>query len=533
MLSLKKQHISKRAIALLVLFLITLFVAIAFHEKIAKIPVKAPQIAETTYRNIKFALTPSTVVSNNDNLSSQPLSVIRPPLASGTLRVSSQNPRYFSDSNGKIVYLTGAHTWSNLQDNGLSNPPAIFDYQKFLDFLVSHNHNFFRLWTWEQAKWTTETTEPYWFTPSPYQRVGKEKAPDGKPKFDLTKFEQSYFDRLRQRVIEAKERDIYVSVMLFNGWSLEDKKVGVSPIKMTPENPWRGHPYHKNNNINGINGDPDNDGKGVEIHTLKIPEITKLQEAYVRKVIDTVNDLDNVLYEISNESPLLSHDWQYYIINLIKDYEAQKPKQHPVGMTVEYPNGDNSKLFASPADWISPVGSLDYRPAAEGKKVILADTDHICGICGDRKWVWKSFTRGENPLFMDMYDRGFTLASSELPSEPLKDETWISLRKNLGYTRTYANRMNIAAMTPNPALASTGYCLANAVASGAEYIIYLPEGGQVTVDLSATPGELVVEWFDPEKGERLSVTKTPGGGNRVFIAPFAKDAVLYLKGTNT
>ena len=30
--------------------------------------------------------------------------------------------------------------------------------------------------------------------------------------------------------------------------------------------------------------------------------ITALQEAYVRKVVDTVNDLDNVLYEISNES---------------------------------------------------------------------------------------------------------------------------------------------------------------------------------------------------------------------------------------
>ena len=30
--------------------------------------------------------------------------------------------------------------------------------------------------------------------------------------------------------------------------------------------------------------------------------MTALQEAYVRKVIDTVNDLDNVLYEITNEA---------------------------------------------------------------------------------------------------------------------------------------------------------------------------------------------------------------------------------------
>jgi hypothetical protein len=34
-----------------------------------------------------------------------------------------------------------------------------------------------------------------------------------------------------------------------------------------------------------------------------------IQEAYVKKVIDTVNDLDNVLYEISNESRGSSDEW--------------------------------------------------------------------------------------------------------------------------------------------------------------------------------------------------------------------------------
>ena len=35
---------------------------------------------------------------------------------------------------------------------------------------------------------------------------------------------------------------------------------------------------------------------------MQVSAVTALQEAYIRKVIDTVNDLDNVLYEISNES---------------------------------------------------------------------------------------------------------------------------------------------------------------------------------------------------------------------------------------
>ena len=39
------------------------------------------------------------------------------------LRVSGENPRYFADSQGHPVYLTGSHTWSNLVDMGPADPP--------------------------------------------------------------------------------------------------------------------------------------------------------------------------------------------------------------------------------------------------------------------------------------------------------------------------------------------------------------------------------------------------------------------------
>ena len=38
--------------------------------------------------------------------------------ASGPLRVHPRNPRYFTDDGGRAIYLTGSHTWSNLQDQG-------------------------------------------------------------------------------------------------------------------------------------------------------------------------------------------------------------------------------------------------------------------------------------------------------------------------------------------------------------------------------------------------------------------------------
>jgi hypothetical protein len=85
--------------------------------------------------------------------------------------------------------------------------------------------------------------------------------------------------------------------------------------------------------------------------------------------------------------------------------------------------------------------------------------------------------------------------------------------------------MNLVDMVPSNDLASTAYCLAN---PGKEYLVYLPEGGQVTLDLSAVSGELKVEWFNPTTGEAKPSGVTTGGRRRDFTAPFSGDAVFYL-----
>ncbi|MCI0536431.1 MAG: DUF6298 domain-containing protein, partial [Verrucomicrobiales bacterium] len=244
-----------------------------------------------------------------------------PSTLKGPLTVLKANPRYFTDGSGKAVYLTGSHTWSSLQDMGVGDPPPAFDFDAYLDFLERHQHNFIRLWHWEQFASGNRTVAPL-----SWARTGPGKALDGKPKLDLSQFDPAYFERLRSRVQAAGKRGIYVSVMLFEGWAHWHI-------------PWDSHPFHQANNVNGINGDPDGDGLGYETHTLKIPAVTSLQEAYVRKVIDTVGDLDNVLWEIANESGTYSTEWHYHLIRFIKEYEKKKPKQHPVGMTFIYSRG--------------------------------------------------------------------------------------------------------------------------------------------------------------------------------------------------
>lgn len=441
--------------------------------------------------------------------------------AGGPLRVAPGNPRYFTDNTGKAIYLTGSHTWSNFQDYGTGYPPPAFDYETYLDFLSANNHNFFRLWSWEQAKWFIAWSEDVWVNPMPFERTGPGRALDGKARFDLKSFNENYFKRMRQRIIKARQRGIYVSIMFFNGFSVDTK----GDASAMSHSPWKGNPFNRDNNINGIDGDPNHSGSGTEIHTLLIPDVTKIQKAYVRKVIDTVNDLDNVLYEICNECNSDSTDWQYYMTSYIKKYEAKKPKQHPVGMTSEWPGGKNAELLSSPADWISPNNDsgdyLDNPKRADGKKVILSDTDHLCGTCADRSWVWKSFLRGLNPILMDPYN-------TPGPGYDPNDPSWVSVRENLGYARTYAEKMNLAKALPKSNLSSTGYCLATLNKGLYQYLVYLPSGGKATVNLTAAVGNLSVEWLKPGTGKTLAGKPTTGGANRSFIAPFPGDAILYI-----
>ena len=53
------------------------------------------------------------------------------------------------DGTGRVVYLTGMHTWNSLVDIGPGDPPPKFDFDAYLDAFAEYNHNFIRLWTWE------------------------------------------------------------------------------------------------------------------------------------------------------------------------------------------------------------------------------------------------------------------------------------------------------------------------------------------------------------------------------------------------
>jgi len=454
--------------------------------------------------------------------------------ARGPLKQSTVNPHYFVTPSGNAVLLAGSQTWDDFQDTDTSTSPAAVAFTAYVNFLKSRGHSVTILWKKDLPTYCNWGAGGTWhLAPVPWKRTGgssgTQVASDGLPAFDLMQLDQTYFDRLRARVIQLQQNGIYAIVELFDGLGLTNNRCSND-----------GYPFTAGNNVNGVD-----DGGGTNSMTMSSPNaITNIQDAYVQKVIDTVNDQPNVLWEVSEEAPSSSGWWQGHMIDLIHTYETGKLLQHPVGLPW-YNNGD-AVLYNSNADWVAPSARISPTSSCGSGmpqcKVNINDSDHsYYGMWNDsvqinRNYIWENFANGNQVMFMDPYLIYWTSGNRNLCQSPSNgvctgpDSRWDNMRNNLGYTVSYANKMDLVKMTPQGGLSSTGYCLAQTPSVGAEYLVYAPNGGSFTVNLSAMSSSqsLTVEWFDPSSGTTTSGGSVSGGSTHTFAPPFSGDAVLYL-----
>ncbi|MEW5979589.1 MAG: hypothetical protein AB1898_27645 [Acidobacteriota bacterium] len=448
-------------------------------------------------------------------------------LNAGTLKVNAKNWRYFDNETGKAVYLVSSHTWMVTVDSSGFSAYGwdLNKWKKYLDFLKYWNLNFIRMWAWEHDT----HGESFWV-----------KTSSGK--FDLTRFNQAYFDKVYSFVKAAEERHVYVGVMLFQGWS------GALSFQKANFKNWTLHPMNANNNINGIDGDPGHRGYGSEIHNRSNKIILPYWEAYVRKMVDTLNGFDNIFWEIGNEDPY--PPFARYFIDFIHDYEKGKLKQHLVWYSSGGGTG-NANVYSSNADVFSPEDenwgertALFFRdppPVSHDKPEIL-DNDHVgnhttpitFSPLDQRNWTWKAFLRGYHPLHMDSYDTPVFYKVKPSPNHPMKGVStsplWDPQRKSLGDTLRFADKMRyLVETTPttDTNICSTGYCLYSV---GKEYLAYQPlVSGSITLDLA--PGSYKVETFDTtDSSTKTTQVKNWTGGKRTFQRPshVREDWVLYV-----
>jgi hypothetical protein len=221
-----------------------------------------------------------------------------------------------------------------------------------------------------------------------------------------------------------------------------------------------------------------------------------------------------------------------------------------MGMTMQFPVPVQSKvndpLFASRAEWISPgfeepewypgnpelptSGWFADPPAGDGRKIVIADTDHFAPGGGDALWAWRTFLRGHHPILMDFGIIGGVDPADPKAGGPIAFEAFEPARSAMGDTVRYAGRMGLAEMEPRGDLCSSGYALAD---PSVEYLALQPAPDEAfTVTLE--PGTYSVEWFDVDNRETVEgedVTVRERGTVDLSPPLGAGPSVLYLRAT--
>jgi len=480
--------------------------------------------------------------------------------AMGPLKQSTVNTRYFVNPAGNAVFLSGSHTWDDFQDTdtNVGSTPAAFDFNSYVNFLKAHNQNVTILWRKdlpEYCGWNFSGST-WRMGPWPWLRPGPGVATDGNPKFDLTQLNQAYFDRLRARVQQLQASGVCGIVELFDGNQLTSARCSTD-----------GYAFTGANNVNGADDGYTSGAAGVNSVTMTANNaITNFQDAYAKKAVDTLNDLPNVIWEIAEEQPGASMTWWApHMMGLVKAYEgggvfegstySAKPFQHPVGIgSLNYFDQNDTTLYSSIATWVAPTLAASVFPSNvpvnNRGKVAINDSDHSLGYKGFtnadgsvqdqnlRGYIWENITQGaEGLIFMDPYEiywqgspvRNTCLSPAHQVCTGGVDAKYDKFRSSMGFAQGYVNaKMDLLKATPQGSLSSTGFCLADNAATGAEYLVYAPSGGTFTVNLSATTRALNVEWFNPATGGTTSGGAISGGTTKSFTAPFSGDAVLYI-----
>ncbi len=165
-------------------------------------------------------------------------------------------------------------------DNALLTYAPQFHYETYLDdylsMLDAWGVKLLRIWIpgWGNSEYHEGEKCKNWEEMLP--NVKSDKG------YDLEKFDEDYFIRLRELISHAKQRRIIVMLTLFDSWGL--KHIGE----------WDMNPWDKKYNINEVKGD-------VDFYIDKNKKIRSLQKMLIDQVILYTKDYNNVIYEIMNE----------------------------------------------------------------------------------------------------------------------------------------------------------------------------------------------------------------------------------------
>jgi hypothetical protein len=250
--------------------------------------------------------------------------------AAEPIALHPENPHYFLFRGKPTVLITsGEHYGAVLNLD--------FDYIPYLDELQSKGLNMTRLFagTYREIPGSFDirdnTLAPLTMRfLAPWARSETPGYFDGGNKFDLTKWDEAYFKRMKDFLEQAGKRGVVVELSLF--CPNYDEKL------------WKANPMNVANNVNGIGDVP-----LKETYALKHQALTDVQDAFVRKIVGELKDVENLYYEICNEPYFggVTLEWQAHIAATIVDAEKDFAHKHLLAQNIS--NGSKKITDVNPA----------------------------------------------------------------------------------------------------------------------------------------------------------------------------------------
>ncbi len=323
----------------------------------------------------------------------------------GPIRLHPENPHYFLYKGKTVAIISSAEHYGAVLN-------LDFDYRKYLETLAEDGMNYTRIFTgtyfeipgesFNIQKNTLAPEKGSVITPWPVVT-----GPPGKIKYDLSKWNDAYFERLKDFIRLAAEKDIIVEVTLFSSIYADEM------WNICPQNP-----------ANNINTGHELDRRDAQ--TLNNGKLFAYQAALVRKMVHELNGSDNFFFEIQNEpwadrqvpvynivnkEDLVPNDWglkadfadeasmawQDSLASIISAEEKNLPKKHLIAQ--------NYTNYKAPIPWVSDYISIinfhyDWPEAVEWNyqynKIIGFDESGFAGP-GDkvyRRQAWKFMLSG-------------------------------------------------------------------------------------------------------------------------------------------
>lgn len=471
-------------------------------------------------------------------------------LGSQPLSLNPENPHYFLFRGKPLVIVSSGEHYGSVLNPG-------FDYLKYLNSMKSEGMCYTRVFSGSYfEKEGSFGIEKNTLAPAkgmaltPWARSNQPGAICGGNMFDLDRWNDEYFKRLKTFMMEASARDIIVEMTLFTSiysyWDIQ--------------------PWNIKNNITFRNEISQKD-----LQTLNNGEAMKYQEALVRKLVRELNEFDNLFYEIQNE-PWADHtvriepnsefrnnadftldghewqksieitgeaslDWQKRIGAIIADEEKSLPKKHLIAQNYsnfyyEVPEVDNNVSILN----FHYAYPLAVEKNYKHNRVVGFDESGFAGSADAtyRKQAWKFIIAGGG-LFNNL-DYSFAVGSEDgtaINKAPGGGST--ALRKQLKVLSDFIHSFDFARMKPAGNIASVpeGSFARVLAEEGKQYAVYLTGRGATRLSLKLPAGRYSSDWINPVDGRMLgtSFSDHKGGEMKLEIPDRDDDIALRIRMT--